>query len=90
MQKKVSMDQARWFFELAKKYSYRAALELVASMATTRSANGNLIHDALHLIEKVESVAVNILKLKEKKTKKKTKKGEQMRRGLNINTWPFW
>ena len=33
-------------------------------MATTRSANGNLIHDALQLFEKVESVAVYILKFK--------------------------
>ena len=63
------MDSIRWFFELAKKYSYRAALELIASMATTRSANGNLIHDALHLFEKVE-----YSQIKRKKTKKKTKK----------------
>ena len=56
---------------MTKKYSYRAALELVASMATTRSANGNLIHDGLHLFEKVDSEAVFILKLK------KSKKGEQ-------------
>ena len=75
------MDYITWFFELAKKYSYWKALELVASMATTRSANGNLIHDALHLFEKVESVAVNILKLKEKKTKKKLKKGSRWEEG---------
>ena len=40
-------------------------------MATTRSANRNLIHDELHLVEKVDSEAVYILKLK------KSKKGEQ-------------
>ena len=61
-----------------KKYSYREALELVASMATTRSANGNLIDDELHLFEKVECEAVYILKLK------KIRKGSSLYSQINI------
>ena len=63
---------------VGKTSSYRAALELVASMATTRSANGNLIDDELHLFEKVDSEAVYILKLK------KIWKGSSLYSQINI------